>query len=287
MKDGAMKARVSPVLLGVSLVAVSSFSDRTHAAIVASDDFSSGTLSGGTGWINSWTPTATSPATPVVSSASELTAGSGNYLPVAPTSVTSNTTHAVSRQFSSVVASSPYTVRFDWRMDTALTNFNTFNDRVHIGGSAGNVNSDATFSWLVGVAGADNGATNVVPDGNWYVYDYTNNNGFSGSNLVDTGITLTTSVVYSFIVNVNPAARTYTVNISGSDSSSYTSGALDFRNQSSTPTNTLAFGSVTHATNDNTTFSIDNISIDGVPEPSSIALAGLLGAIGLIRRRRD
>lgn len=287
MKDRAMKARVSPLLLGVSLAAFAISADRAHAAIVASDDFSSGTLSGGTGWLNSWTPTATNPSTPVVSNASELSAGSGNYLPVTPTSVTGNTTHAVSRQFSTVVASSPYTVRFDWRMDSALTNFNTFNDRVHIGGSSGNVNSDNTFSWLVGVAAADNGTTNVVPDGNWYVYDYTTNNSFTGANLVNTGIALTTGVTYSFVVNVNPAARNYTVTINGSDSSSYVSGTLDFRNQSTTPTNTLAFGSVTNETNDTTAFSIDNISIDGVPEPSSIAVAGLLGAIGLVRRRRD
>jgi len=258
-----------------------------QAAIVVSDDFSSGALNGGTGWTNSWTPTATSPSPPVVSSASELTTGSGNYLPVGPTSVTGNTTHAVARQFSSSVASSPYTVRFDWRMDTTLANFNTFNDRVHIGGSAGNVTSDATFSWLVGVAGADNGTTNVVPDGHWYVYDYTNNNGFSGANLVDTGITLTQNVVYSFVVNVNPAARNYTVNITGSDSSTYTSGDLDFRNQSTTPTNTLVFGSVTHATSDTTAFSFDNVTIDGVPEPSSMALLGVLGAMGMVRRRRD
>lgn len=282
-----MKARVAPLLLGVSLAAFAISPDHAQAAIVSSDDFSSGTLSGGTGWLNAWTPTATVPTTPVVSNASELTAGSGNYLPVAPTSVTGNTTHAVSRQFSSVVASSPYTVRFDWRLDTALTNFNTFNDRVHIGGSAGNVTSDATFSWLVGVSAADNGTTNVVPDGNWYVYDYTTNNAFSGANLVNTGISLTTGVTYSFVVNVNPAARNYTVTINGSDASSYVSGTLDFRNQSSSPTNTLAFGSVTNETNDPTTFSIDNISIDGIPEPSSIALLGVMGAIGITRRRRD
>jgi|GEM_PF-6302796 len=260
------------------------------AAVVASDDFSSGSLNGGSGWLNDWTPAATAPNPPVTSDASPLTTGGGNYLSVGPTSVSANTTHAVSRQFAATTASSPYTVSFDWRMESALTNFTTFNDRVHIGASTGNINSNDTFSWLVGVSAADNGTTNTVPDGNWYVFNYTTNNAFSGANLVDTGIKLASQVTYSFVVDVVPGSRNYTVQISGSDGSSYTSGNLRFRNNSTTiATNTLVFGSVTHSPEDTTTFSFDNVSIEGVPEPGSALLAGMaaLAGLGIRGRRKD
>ncbi len=258
------------------------------AAVVASDDFSSGGLSGGSGWLNNWTATATNPNPPVTSNASPLTAGGGNYLSVVRSSVTASTTHAVSRQFSAVTAASPYTVSFDWRMESSLTNFTTFDDRVHIGASSGATNSNNTFSWLLGVAAADSGSTNLVPDGNWYVYNYTTNDAFSGDNLVDTGIKLAPQVTYSFVVDVIPGSRIYTVQISGSDGSAYTSGNLRFRNNSTAATNTLVFGSVSHSSADTTTFSFDNVSIQGVPEPGSVILAGVAALAGIgVRRRRQ
>jgi len=276
-----------PATFAFSVALALAIQSQAGAVVVASDDFSSGGLSGGVGWLNNWTGTATNPANPVTSNVSPLKAGSGDYLSVVPTSISGPVSHAVSRQFSSSVALAPYTVTFDWRMDTPLTNFTTFDDRVHIGASQGNINSNNTFSWLVGVAAADS-SSNFVPDGNWYVYNYTTNDAFSGANLVDTGIKLASLVTYSFVVDVNPGSKNYTVRIVGSDGSSYTSGNLTFRNNSTiAATNTLVFGSVTGGTTDNTTFSIDNVTIDGVPEPGSVMLLGAAAIVGLGRRRRS
>lgn len=260
----------------------------SQAAIVVSEDFSSGTLTGGTGWLGgSWTPLRTSPATPVVSSANPLTPGSGNYLPVVANN-TASQTHGVSRTIPTVVATNAHTITFDWRMDTPLTNFTEWNDRVHFGASNGDVNSNANFSWLVGVAAASNGTTNVVPAGKWYVYDHDGDSDFTGDNLIDTGVDLVSGVTYSFTIQVNPVGTgTYTVSFTGSNGTGFSSGTLDFRNRNSAIANHIVFANVTSATTDGTAFSFDNFAIDGVPEPSAALLVGISGLAVVVRRRRD
>ncbi len=260
----------------------------SQAAIVVSEDFSSGTLSGGTGWLaGSWTALRTSPVAPVVSSVNPLTPGSGNYLPVVA-NTTQQQTHGVSRTIPTVVATNAHTITFDWRLDTSLTDFASWTDRVHFGASNGDVNSTPNFSWLVGVAAASNSTANVVPAGKWYVYDHDGDSDFTGANLINTGVDLVAGVTYSFTIQVNPAGTgTYTVSFIGSNGTSYNSGTLDFRNQNSAVANQIVFASVTSATDDGTTFSFDNFAIDGVPEPSAALLVGISGLAVLARRRRD
>lgn len=265
------------------------------SAFVIADDFSSGDRSGGTNWnSSSWTLGGNSSASVIDSS--PLAPGGAGYLTVSgffSSSGTGNTnrTHGVSRNFGTTVASNPYTVAFDWRAEGDLTTFTTFYDRFHIGASTGGINSDSTFSWLIGVAAANNGTTNIVPAGNWYFYDFdsTASNAstrpFTAPHLHDTGIAFEAGVTYSFVVTVDPSSKTYGVEMSSGGSVLASQTGLNFRTGSDTPTSTLVFGTVTQP-DETRAFSIDNVTITGVPEPSSALLLGSCGLLGLLRRQR-
>ena len=126
--------------------------------------------------------------------------------------------------------------------------------------------------------------------GKWALYNgVRGSTGNNTSNYVDSGVTVTQGDVYHFTVNLNPAARTYTLTIADTTAgTSFTSGTENFRTDNTTLQNALVF-------NDNDSgnggtalsYSLDNISV--VPEPStwvSSLVAVALGAGVYLRRLR-
>jgi len=167
------------------------------------------------GWTTAWSdPNATATV-----ATSDPVNGGGSYL-----SVTHDSTgdSAIVRTLDPAVLNTqltPYTISWDIRFDT-LGDFSAYSDRVHFtantGGSAG---SNDTASWLIGAVGGDNGGTDYF-DGIWYFYDNsstTTNGAFNTGSMVNTGMQLVEGDTYSFLVEVDPAAQTYSATITNLD----------------------------------------------------------------------
>ncbi|WAC20688.1 PEP-CTERM sorting domain-containing protein [Luteolibacter sp. SL250] len=255
----------------------------THAALT--DNFDTGTYpNSGTGWSAGWTQGA---STGTVVSTNPLSGG-GSYLSVT-TGTTTSSNAGISRSIGTMAAS-PYTLTFNWRYDGNVSNFVSYDDRIHFGAStAVDYGTNANFTWLIGVVGGDNSTD--FSDGEWYFYDgssstTTSENTFVPGDMQMTGMMLQSGVVYSFTVTVDPASQTYSASIN--DGSTFFSAAsLNFRNQGATNgASNLLFGGATTGspTADHVlTWSIDSINV--VPEPSSGLLAGLSGLLCFVRRR--
>lgn len=261
------------------------------ASAALTDNFDVGAYPNtGTGWESGWVEsTGGNNVDGTVTDANPLNGG-GNYLTV--TNTANNTSLGVRRNIGTLT-SSIYTVTFDWRLDTPLTTFTAFNDRVHFGStSETGLGTTVNSGWIIGVAAADNGTTNTVFDGNWYFYNNqstTADGSFDSANMMDTGIALKSGVIYSFAVTVDSSAQTYSAAISGSDGSSFSASNLNFRNQTGNGLNqsNLVWGGAVSAGSGSSletlTWSLDNVHI--VPEPSSLMLAGLSGLLCFVRRR--
>ncbi|MBX3741428.1 MAG: hypothetical protein KF712_10585 [Akkermansiaceae bacterium] len=255
---------------------------------------------GGTGWAAGWVESETNgtPAGNARVDGSLLTTsplnGGGSYLSV--TTAVQSTTMGIRRNMGSTAAS-PYTLTFDWRLDSSMSNFTHYNDRIHIGATSGtgaaDFGSNLSFAWLIGVVGADDTAnSNPFNDGEWYFYNNqstTANGAFNTNNMTMTGIQLAQDVIYSFTVTVDPTAQTYRVIMTDGtatfDSASVVPGGMNFRNQvnAGSTASTLVFGGATNSTADQLTWSLDNLNI--IPEPSSAFLAALSGLLCFVRRR--
>lgn len=263
------------------------------AAAALTDNFETGTYPNtGTGWSAGWAEsTSTNNVDGSVINTNPINGG-GNYLSV--TNTVNSTNLGINRNIGSMV-NSIYTLSFDWRLDSPLTTFTTFNDRIHFGS-----NNDASFGttntwgWIIGVSAADNGTTNTVFDGNWYFYNNQStsaNGNFDSADMVNTNVALVSGVTYSFTVTVNSTAQTYSASMVGSNGTSFSASNLNFRNQASAGTNqtNLVFGGAVSASSvvgtptESLTWSLDNVNV--VPEPSSLILAGLSGLLCFKRRR--
>ncbi|MGE9268934.1 MAG: PEP-CTERM sorting domain-containing protein [Verrucomicrobiales bacterium] len=270
------------------------------AANTVTDDFDAYPGSGSDyGWTQGWqSPTISNNGSSTIENTDPLNGG-GNYI----SQVTSQSPAAgagnrsMTRQLDSSVIDTtrPYTISWDFRIDNFSSvndpgtyggnvGFDKFNDRIHFGANTGGNNgSDASASWLIGAVGDRNG-------GNWYVYN--NTSGTDGPNFdsaytTNTGLSFNLGDVYHFEVNVDPASTSYTATITNLDTSdSYTTPtAFTFRNTTPEAHQHLLFGS--HVEQDEyREFSLDNLTIVGVPEPSGTTLFGLALSLGLLKRRR-
>jgi hypothetical protein len=260
---------------------------------VVADDFSSNRYGwvGGVGtwerlpnwdWGSAWT-TSTNPLTP----------GSGTYVQFRtvtggvekrPGPISAGGYGVRKRMDSAVLDTSTtaHTVSFDFRLESDLTTFNTFDDRLHIFASPvelGNTNANTT--WSVGVVGANNGS-GITPL-YWYFYDRNTSDGFNGANMYFTNVPLQSGVTYSFVIDVDPETASYSASISSSAGSDGASN-LGFRNGTAgSAGDFLVFGGNVSATDEAFGFSFDNVIV--VPEPSASLLA-LMGACGFALRRR-
>lgn len=276
---------ISPLLRAILL----SLTSSAIAGAVITENFDS-YPGGGSGWAGSWVESeglsGVSRADGTLSTASPLKGG-GSYLSV--TTAVSSTELGIRRGLGAV-ASAPYTLTFDWRLDSSMTNFVSYNDRIHFGANSDvGFGTSVSWSWLIGVVGGDNGAT-TFDDGKWYFYDNnssanpTTDSAFNSDNMRVSNISLAAGVTYSFTVTVNPLTRKYDASITDG-TNTFTQIGMDFRNQTaaaSSSTN-LVFGGSTSSVNDQLTWSIDNINI--VPEPSSMLLVAASGVLCFVRRR--
>lgn len=254
---------------------------------------------GGNGWVGPWSVVNGTNVvyTGSVASTNPLNA-SPNYLSVRNAGTgTAAGSAVVTRAFTTnaeVNPALPHRVAFQFRFDGNMTDFNgQFADRINLFADPGNTTTTATSnSWMMGVAAAGNGSANTIPAANtWFFFDAGNESsnpqGFTGSNLVNTGVPLTPGTVYSFTVDVYPALSKYDATISNG-TQSFTGTDLQFRNlktaAADAPDN-LYFGIQSSANTDNHAFSVDALSITAIPEPGSLALFGIAG-LTLLRRRR-
>jgi uncharacterized protein (TIGR03382 family) len=301
-------ARRFPIAVLAGLCAAAFVATPARAAVTVADfEGASATADGfpgapGNGWTSSWNTVngATGVVyTGTVANSTPLNA-SPNYLSVSNSGSTAAGTVVVRRVFGTngdVDPAQPHRVAFQFRFDGNMANFSgSFNDRINLFADPGGVNTTAvTNAWMMGVAAANNGTSNVVPAPNtWFFFDAGNElgnaQGFTGSNLVNTGVTLTSGTVYSFTVDVYPALGKYDATISNG-TQSFTGTDLQFRNlKASTATadvpDTLHFGIQSSAATDNHAFSLDGLSITAIPEPGSLAFLGLT-ALALVGRRRS
>jgi hypothetical protein len=262
----------------------------SEAAIVANFTDGNGTdtvdqyigIAGG-GWATDWSTNAEglqgATKTSTVVNTNPLNGG-GNYL---STTVAGdggqNSRATVSRTYDNAVVplNAAHTISFDIRLDEAnLANFTATGDPSdYIQAFAHSANNQGEFSsggtWLVRAVPNATGAS-------WLLYAG-NKNGTGG--LVDSGVSFAANTVYRFVISLDPVNREYNVSINGT----YTSSTLGFRQNTTTANPNLHFGARTSAVGETRTFSLDNVNIAAVPEPS-VAMLGGIGLLALLRRRR-
>lgn len=213
--------------------------------------------------------------------------GGGNYLQLSSTSTaTSSPRWGAYREFGNngtLNVNQAATVSFNYRMD---------DDSFYEGGGASFINIWGGADWIWNTQAVTWGIRSVYIDANtrnWAVIDGDGTGGVSSN--INTGLEIVEGDTFSFEVDVDPAANSYTVSITNLDTAaSYTSGTLGFALDQATIGQSIWFIQQVAdlAGGDPSTFaaSVDNISV--VPEPSAYAiLAGFL-ALGFVavRRRR-
>lgn len=237
------------------------------------------------GWSSAWTATI---ATATTSNANPINGG-GNYQSV---NIPGLGDAVISRQLDSAVIdtlNAPYTVSWDVRFD-AIGNFTAYEDRFHFTANrAGYPGSDTTASWLIGVVGGNDAGAGDYFEGKWYFYDNpstTSNGNFNGASMVNTNIDLVEGHTYSFMVEVDPLAQTYSATIIDQTASLiFTQDNLNFRDQSTSHSHQhLIFGGRKNESIEARTFSIDNLVI--TPEPGRAMLCTAALAAFLLGRRR-
>lgn len=217
-----------------------------------------------------------------VATASPLSGG-GNYLSLTDTAA-SGADAALTRSYNGVPNTSSQTISFDYRLDTTLTaaGYVTVGDA-----QPGLQGVNANSSFIIRDYATTTGSATA---NQWAVYNgVRGSTGFNTSYFVSSGLTVTPGDVYHFTVNLNPSARTYTVTIADTTAgTSFTSGAEGFRTDSTTLQNTVAFNDSVGSTGGSSIgYSVDSISIQGVPEPSTwiAGLATLFLGLTVWRRR--
>ena len=255
------------------------------------DTFNSAAAGGG--WAGEWGTAGTGISATVVA-ADPLNGPDDPYLQVSlvNTSTTSQD-YEIRREFEDfgrIDINGQHKVSWKWRFDGDLADFNdSGEDRIHFfadnDASAGTNDSNA---WLIGVTSERSGFV----DGDFYFFDGSDSNTFSGANTVQTGITLQEDVVYSFDVWVDPDTKSYSARITDEFGNSFFASGMKFRNYltANMPDmtwNRLHFGASANGLDDDLSFSLDSVVISQVPEPSTIALA-VLGLVlwGIVGWRR-
>lgn len=237
---------------------------------------------GGGGWVGAWANPAGA-VTATVSTAAPLQGAGDPYLSVTGGDAGNRT---ISRQFTDFGAVDPgksYTVNWKWRFDGDVADMTGFGDRIHFYGDSSSIGgTGASASWLIGWVGADGGTGLDVYQGNWYFFDNNGSTAFNIGNMVDTGLGLVAGEIYEFFVNVDPTTGTYSARIILGNTE-FSAAGLTFRNGSTGEFNHLHFGTVASVAGDDTSFSLDSLSIS-VPEPTSALIA--LAAAPLMMRRR-
>lgn len=244
----------------------------------------------GGGWLGAWTNASVNGSTVsgTVLNTTPLVSGSGNYLRA--TLNGSATNNANTQGYTGRVIdptafdfAEPIVLSFDFRPDTAFSSASSqFRILQNAPGMTGATGPNNLWTITSGVTATPtwNFGGSATPGGT-----FANN---------DSGISVVTGHVYSFELTLDMTNKSYVGTVTDLDTNaSFTSGVMYFRYQTSVTTTALEFGALLATggatTGQSMSFSVDNISISQVPEPSAFAVllgAGALAATGAVRRRR-
>jgi hypothetical protein len=225
------------------------------------DNFDSGNLTGGSGWLGPWTTGTVTASSPVASS--------GNYL--SRTGLTGSA--GTVRQWNSALVSSGgpiYTTRFDLRIDT-LPDFGTVNGRFGITeSSSAETNTSANMSWMI--FGSSNFGLGNGTQPTWGFHNGTASGSFVVA-LVDSELPLIAGHTYRFEVVSSTADLAYAVSIDDLDDANpaYQSPRLGFRRGTPITNPHLAFS--TQDVTGSGVISVDTVSVEAggtLPPPSIV-----------------
>lgn len=230
----------------------------------------------GNGWKTAWQQSFgadTSSGQATVMDESSLIVGGGNYLHVTYDAGSgSNRSVRVSRQWdiTSVSLTNPFTIDFDFRSDTTVSNNSqTF---LIFGSSAAASTTGSSDSWKISADG-----------GGWHVFD--NNTTLASFSTPAVG-----TATWHVSITIDVVTDTWSVSLTNlSTSIAYTASDLALRNGADASLSWINFVSNGGQSQSDRGFSLDNIAIRSViPEPSSIALTlgGILLCGVIIRRVR-
>lgn len=255
-------------------------STAAYAVTIASDDYSSGLNSGGSGWNNNWTTGANGGSTGSVDFGASTTpiGGNGNYADI--TGSGGNATQGIHRSYTSALTTigDEHTISFLFRLDTlsATATGDASRGLVTQGGTAFGLSGNS--SWAL-----------YVQNGNFFYFDGDGTGSFNGS-ATDSGVSATAGDLYSANVTNRIGADTVGPATGGEWDlllTNLTTGAtalsltdLEFRRTTVPTTGDIGLGSA----GPNAT-SFDQVSVDVIPEPSSAALLGF-GSLALLLRRK-
>lgn len=236
-----------------------------------------GTGATGNGWLTGWrTASSNVTATGVVTNATQINGGA-NYLAATITASSSNTSlnnGSFGRAYDAAgggLATAPaVNIQFDFRVDSvpSTMRFDLFENRTRDTGA-----SSATY--------------NFRTSGGFWNY-------FNGASSVATTLAFTAGTVYTFNITLNPVASTYSFTLSDG-TTSVSASAIAFRTAGFTSDATEAVGGrwllfnsseTADVASQSTTFSLDNISVSAVPEPSAFAALAGLATLGLVTSSR-
>jgi hypothetical protein len=282
--------------LSALLISIAVLGSSSEAAIIANFTDGNGTSSvdqfagiAGSGWSAGWAVGTTSASqSPTVVNTNPLSGIPGdNYLSVSATGSAATAVARVGRQYtetgSDVDLDAIYTIRFDYRADSALgasDATNSASNRYNIlGSTAASTSTASSNTWIAAVYAGTNGADNDKPNGfgssnvgNWVFLDNPGNTtvGMSSMNFVDSQISLAAGTVYHFEIQVDPVNRKYLPSVSDGTTTYTAPSFLGFRNQSTTASTFLQFHAFMTTASASAAYSVDYIVI--VPEPSAVVL---------------
>lgn len=190
-------SKKAPSLIVLPLVLLSN-PPKAFAEIIASDDFTSGLNSGGSGWDNDWTTGSNGPSDGAVDfAASTAPLGSnGNYASI--TGSGSNITQGIHREYTSALIDieDEHTVSFLFRIDASSPDASGDASRVLVTHGATSFGLSANSSWAF-----------YIQEGNFFYFDGDGSGGFAPAQR-DSGVAVTVGDLYSVTVTNRIGADT-------------------------------------------------------------------------------
>lgn len=213
---------------------------------------------------------------------SPLVTGGGNYISYTVNTATGNAFagSSLTRAYNATEISSSGTAAFSTTFDFRADSFTGGPVRFNLSNSYNRTpNYDSSATWVLSAY-----------NGLWYA-----GNG-PGANFVSTGMAFTAGVTFSLAITENPVTKLWDLTISNGTTSNSLTG-LNYRTAawaagddsvpdarwltfSASETGTTSVGA-------SATFSVDNVVLTSIPEPSTAILLGVatLGAAFMLRRR--
>ena len=275
------KNEINPLKKTATSVAMSlTLLTSAHAVTIASDDFSSGLASGGSGWDSNWVSGSNggSAGAATFGDTSAPLGGNAEYTSI--TGSGANPTEGIHREYSTAlpVIGQEHTISFLFRLDTlAAATGDPSRGLVSHGATSFGLGGNSTWAFY-------------VQEGTFRYFDGDGAGSFGGAQ-TNSGVTVAVGDLYSVSITNRVGANTVGSPLTGGewdllvtnlDTSTTALDLTDLEYRTLTAPTDLVIG-LGVAGNNATSF--DQISVDAIPEPSSAMLLGL-GAFGLLLRRK-